>query len=61
MSKELNPKKLDDFLKEAKSNKTESRASYWDDPDLFMGSDEWVKQIKSGKVSLDSDNNIKKA
>ncbi len=49
------PKNLNKFLKEAVS-KTNSREEYWNDPDLFSGSEELIDLIRSGKMKLDSDN-----
>lgn len=53
--KPVNPKNLNKFLKEAVS-KVNSREEYWNDPDLFSGSDELIDQIRSGKMKLDSSN-----
>ena len=46
-------KKLGSFLKEAQIN---SREDYWNDPDLFKGSDELLALLKSGKIKMDEDN-----
>lgn len=48
-------KNLNKFLKEAVS-KANSREEYWDDPDLFSGSDDLIEQIRSGKMKLDPTN-----
>lgn len=50
-----NKKTLSMFLTEA--NKTENknnRESYWDDPNLFSNSDEWISKIQKGDIQLDT-------
>lgn len=50
-----NKKTLSMFLTEA--NKTENknnRDSYWDDPNLFSNSDEWISKIQKGDIQLDT-------
>lgn len=50
-----NKKTLSMFLTEA--NKTENknnRESYWDDPNLFSNTDEWISKIQKGDIQLDT-------
>lgn len=50
-----NKKTLNTFLTEATNvEKKNNRDSYWNDPDLFSNSDNWISKIQNGDIQLDT-------
>jgi len=48
----MNTKKtFSDFIKN--KNPSSDREKYWNNPDIFSKSDEWIKEIESGKVKVE--------